>query len=129
MKTFNTQRFAKNTERNGGYSTNHRNQTPDVGYMIGRSDLVDTVIISGAENLATNSRFQHEAKNLMTAVKALNTLQSNDSFYLGSWIHEGKVYLDVSQKISDRAEAMELAVELGELAIWDVRNSQEISVN
>ena len=46
--------------------------------------------------------------------------------YMGTWVHEGKVYLDVSENILDRAEAIRLGVERNQKAIWDVVNETEI---
>jgi hypothetical protein len=40
--------------------------------------------------------------------------------YLGTWLNEGKVYLDVSENIMDRAEAIRLGQERNQLAIYDV---------
>jgi hypothetical protein len=40
--------------------------------------------------------------------------------YLGTWLFEGKVYLDVSENIMDRAEAKRLGQERNQLAIYDV---------
>jgi hypothetical protein len=46
--------------------------------------------------------------------------------YLGTWEHEGKVFLDVSQNIMDRDEAVSLGRSNDQLKIWDVVNQKEI---
>lgn len=51
-----------------------------------------------------------------------------DGFYVGWWTHENKVYFDVSVNIVDRAAALKLASENGELAIYDLDENEEIMV-
>ena len=41
---------------------------------------------------------------------------------------EGQLYLDVSRNVMSQSKAVSLAEENGQLAIWDVKNSQEIPV-
>jgi len=46
--------------------------------------------------------------------------------YLGTWLKDGKIYLDVSENIMDRDEAIRLGQERNQKAIWDVVNQTEI---
>jgi GNAT superfamily N-acetyltransferase len=46
--------------------------------------------------------------------------------YLGTWLNEGKVYLDVSENIQDKAEATKVGRERNQKAIWDVVNLAEV---
>jgi hypothetical protein len=46
--------------------------------------------------------------------------------YLGTWLNEGKVYLDVSENIQDVSAATKVGRERNQKAIWDVVNLQEI---
>lgn len=48
--------------------------------------------------------------------------------HLGTWIHEGKVYIDVSERIGNREDAMRLARERGELAVYDIGTGTTIPV-
>lgn len=48
--------------------------------------------------------------------------------YLGTWIHEGRIHIDVSEWFGDRNHALYLARERGELAIWDCQHGNEISL-
>lgn len=52
---------------------------------------------------------------------------ANNSF--GAWTNQGKVYLDVVVTIPDKIQALELARKNNQLAIWDLRNNQEIQTN
>lgn len=55
---------------------------------------------------------------------------SDPEVYVGGWVDEsdGKVYLDLSVVKSDRGEAMALASEHSQLAIFDLENTQAIDV-
>lgn len=46
--------------------------------------------------------------------------------YLGTWLNGGKIYLDVSQNITSREEAIRIGRERNQKAIWDVVNQVEI---
>ena len=49
-----------------------------------------------------------------------------DDMFLGAWRSDDNVFLDVSQCVSDREEAVFLGAARGQLAIWDVVNAAEI---
>ena len=46
--------------------------------------------------------------------------------YLGTWLNGGKIYLDVSQNMMNREEAIRVGRERNQKAIWDVINQVEI---
>jgi hypothetical protein len=48
--------------------------------------------------------------------------------YIGTWCHEGRVYLDVSDILFDRDEALGLARERGEKAIFEYATGRTIYV-
>lgn len=48
--------------------------------------------------------------------------------HIGTWIDNGVVYLDVSENVADQEEALNLARERGERAIYDIRNGESIFV-
>ena len=50
------------------------------------------------------------------------------SVYLGAWQSDGLVYLDVSECITDRAEALTLAALRVQLAVWDVVKGEEVTI-
>ncbi len=47
---------------------------------------------------------------------------------LGTWVHDGKVYLDVAEVVSTREEALTLGRERGEIAVYDLAASEEVEV-
>lgn len=50
-----------------------------------------------------------------------------DNMFLGAWRSDDNVFLDVSQCVADRDEAVFLGASRGQLAIWDVVNAVEVS--
>lgn len=48
--------------------------------------------------------------------------------YVGTWVHEGNVHIDGSQWVGDREQALELARARGELAVWDCKAGQEVTL-
>jgi hypothetical protein len=55
-------------------------------------------------------------------------LVEDASLSIGTWDHEGKVYLDLSITVSDRETALQLGQRFGQLAIYDLSNGEEIAV-
>ena len=53
-------------------------------------------------------------------------LLADPSNSFGAWSHDGKVYLDVVATTSDKEKAIELGKSNNQLAIWDLKNNQEI---
>ena len=45
---------------------------------------------------------------------------------LGTWLDDGKVYLDIVRTIPDKGEALRIAKDNNELAIFDLLNMEEI---
>ena len=55
-------------------------------------------------------------------------LMSNPALCLGTWINEGIVYLDLSENIKSREQALELGKERGQLAIFNLETFEEVTV-
>jgi hypothetical protein len=84
---------------------------PEYGAVVDAADFLDPV--KGPKILADYMKTHRE------------DLASGKN-YLGTWLNEGKVYLDVSENIQDVAEATKIGRERNQKAIWDVVNLQEI---
>ena len=61
-------------------------------------------------------------KNYLTNDKVINY----DT--LGYWVDNGKIYVDLGFRFSDKSDALKFAQFNGELAIWDNEKNQEIIV-
>ena len=54
---------------------------------------------------------------------------SSPGVYLGAWINDGKVYLDVTRHFYSREVALSHGALNNQLAIWDIANSEELPVS
>src|SRR6185369_2219220 len=54
-------------------------------------------------------------------------LLDNPENSFGAWSHDGKVYLDVVATIPDINKAVELGKQHNQIAIWDLKNGEQIS--
>lgn len=66
-------------------------------------------------------------------VKALRDLSDERGVWtpqraLGTWVSEGKVYIDIVESFPSEEDALYVARERGELAIWDSVDNVEITV-
>ena len=89
----------------------------DTGYMVG--GIVDTVKVSrdlpatGIED--TFCKFQHR---MPTNV--------GDTIYFGTWVDGEVIHIDASERVDNLADAISLARERKELAVWDCANGIDI---
>jgi hypothetical protein len=90
------------------------------GYYVG--GIVPTSVVpvaGGTENLAESlARFANQHRRDIGAVY---------STYIGTWVHEGNVYIDASEWTPTREYAQNIGRERGELAIWDCRSGNEVN--
>jgi hypothetical protein len=49
--------------------------------------------------------------------------------YVGAWVSDGLVHLDVTRVIEDRTEAIELGQRKCQLCIWDIKRAEEVAVS
>lgn len=116
--------FLRSTIVNGGASYNvvTGELNPKVGYM---------VAISGHERIIENVTNEKQLQYLIAdylkdkAIILVSGITDNNKF-IGTWINEGKLYLDVSVNIADKDAAIALAKSSNQLAIWDCENQTEI---
>ena len=84
---------------------------PEFGKVVKELDFFDSV--KGPKIL---SQYMREHKTDLATGKN----------YLGTWVKEGKVFLDVSENIQSKSKATRLGRERDQKAIWDVVNQVEI---
>jgi len=51
---------------------------------------------------------------------------TKQQYFIGAWVHENKLYLDVSIKVDNEAEAKKLAIENNQLAYYDNKKKETI---
>jgi hypothetical protein len=55
-------------------------------------------------------------------------LLSNENNFVGGWIENGIIYLDVSEQIADKRTALNLGVQRNQLAIYDANSGNVINL-
>ena len=101
------------TALNGGVSINADFQQPKAGYLVSFKDglIFDSISTVNVHKLSGFIK-EHLDMNL----------------YFGGWIDQQtkKVYFDLSINVPDKQEAINLAIEKNQLAIWDLNENKEI---
>lgn len=110
------------TQEWGGLSINMVDGSmPTSGYMVAKppefSRIVDEVDFSNPVK---------GPKILSDYMKTHKNDLGNGRNYLGTWLNDSKVYLDVSENIQELFEAIRRGRERNQKAIWDVANLSEI---
>ena len=93
----------------------HGQAVPTSGYMVA---LPDRERVIPASNLNDDSLRDYA-----------NTYRDDlmgDNRFLGGWVNEGDVYLDVSEHMTDRGDALVEGLRRNQKAVWDLDNSNEI---
>lgn len=97
----------------GTYSLN--GEAPTRGYYVGGYTWSMVVSVD---------RFH--PSNVEDFLKANDAILSWTGHYIGWWVHNKRVWLDVSRHYYSRTMALADAQELGELSVWDIANGEEI---
>lgn len=103
-----------------GFSLNaHMQAAPSSGYMVSTTKNTEKVIDLSSLTADDIAEYRAEQANNLTAPNA----------YLGAWVYEGKVYLDVSRHESDLDQAIRLAKANDQLAIYDLATGNSIDTS
>ena len=55
-------------------------------------------------------------------------LMHNPALCVGTWVHEGSVYLDLSENVADLGTALQRGKERNQLAIFNLETFEEVTV-
>ena len=81
------------------------------------------VSLEGAESQVKGDDYQA----IIKAIKEKQTIiKDNKDLYIGLWLDNGIMYVDISINIEDRAEALEFGKKNKQLAIYDLTNNDSI---
>ncbi len=110
-------RIAELTRSQGGATVNLDGTAPDSGFVIA---------VHGHERVVDNDEHLPDAIKKYAEDNAAELSKSGR--HLGTWVNtdDGKVYLDVSEVIDDRLEAVAQMKARGEKAIFDLSHMEEI---
>lgn len=128
LTNLDTNRLAVTTRREGGASQFYDMDMPTSGYVVGRSDLYPTAIFKTTQEKVGTTEHRIETNRAWAAARALSVAGVGE-FCAGWWWEQGDLYIDLSQRIEDKSEALALARKLGELAIYDLATKTVIFVH
>ena len=110
------------TQEWGGLSINMVDGSmPTTGYMVAKPPSFGKIVDAVDFNDPVKG-----PKILSSYMKRHKNDLGNGKNYLGTWLNEGKVYLDVSENIQSKSKATRIGRERNQKAIWDVANLSEI---
>lgn len=115
----NLKQFFTSILANGGgtYSFATGELNPTTGYFVS---------IQGHEKLVDANTF--EQKDLSDFVYANSEELYKENRFIGAWVFEGEVYLDVSTQVTDKAKAIRIGMINNQKAIFDADNSLVINL-
>lgn len=112
-------------QNNGAsYNLHTRTLNPDAGYMVaipGFESIVDIPV--------DLNKFQDEVTAYCINKDMWNKIATNpDNIYLGFWLHEGKLYIDLTENIIDKDDAILAGNERNQIAIYDCYERHDIRI-
>lgn len=114
------QNFYAETMINGGCSYNLETGefNPNEGYFVS---------LPNKELKVSIERFNPEiVRNFI--MSNIEILTNVPDMFVGSWVDDGKVYLDVSQKIFSKEDALRKGILANQLAIYDANKGEVINL-
>lgn len=104
--------------KNGGVTFNLEGKAPEKGYMVS---------IVGQEIVIPELDYVYE--NLEDYInERISLLNSMSNLYVGVWYHKGHYYIDLSENILGKAEALKQGILRSQKAIWNVTEGSEIAL-
>jgi hypothetical protein len=106
-----------NASKNKGitYDLNHNTFNPNYGYSVSMKGCeVKSLVLT--------------ARLLADYIKMHSYLLSQDNNFLGIWADGGKWYLDVTNVVLDKQDAIKLGIANEQLAIFDNKNKVAINI-
>lgn len=103
--------------RDNGFSLDAKHETPKGGYMVAVKGF------EGVFSIENIKEIESYCKELRSKLK--------DNQYVGGWLNteNGKAYIDVSENIMSKEQAIFEGRARKEIAIWDVLAFDEIRLN
>lgn len=111
--------MVEDTLKDGGLTIKpFQNEKPTSGYMVALEGFELKVPVSEFFTGVVADYIGEHAQKLM----------SNPALCVGTWLHEGLVYLDLSENIASREQAMALGKERGQIAIFNLETFEEVAI-
>lgn len=100
--------------KNGGFSLSPEGEAPKAGYMVSVQDIL---------KMPLDLWLQLEDQ---ASIDDYSKIASEVNGYIGCWIDDGNVYMDISTNIQDKNEALKVARINDQLAIYDIASNESI---
>ncbi len=115
----NLKQFIADTLKNNGatYNLNTGEINPSEGFFVGLNGMGETVGIDKPIN-GVIQKFVLENSNLL----------SNREFFVGSWIEDDKLFLDIVVKVDDKQAAIDIGKDNKQIAIYDANKKEVITL-
>lgn len=96
---------------------------PEHGKIIDQAEARELYGVKGGDNWGARLEV---ASWVLDMIPVVDSHATPITLTLGSWRHEGKLYLDLGQVYADRDAAIAAGIERNQIAIWDVAKGEEI---
>jgi hypothetical protein len=111
-------------EKSGGSSRNRNGKAPGDGFMVGGVAKEYTITVD-----FDSMQSREQASYAILAYLAHNEdLLWDRERYIGAWLDDGTLYLDISERYSSEGTAHAVAAERNELAYYDVIAERSVFV-
>lgn len=118
------------TKLNGGVTIRARRDgsiaLPESGFAVGAFKSRERIVDAKAFSIGTLRDYLAENSDILDDTAGI--WDDQHAPHVGTWEHDGKVYLDISLVCRDVSEALRIAREHNELAIFDLGAKREIAV-
>lgn len=104
--------------KNGGVTFNLEGKAPEKGYMVS---------IVGQEIVIPETQYSSDILDGYVNDK-MAVLNSMSNLYVGVWYHKGNYYIDLSENILNKADALKQGILRSQKAIWNVTEGREIAL-
>ena len=112
-------KMIKEMIKNGGATldVNYNNFNASAGYMVSIKGHEKRININDIENIKKE------------IVKKMELVKNKKGYYIGLWVDNGLMFIDISKHIIKYARALEVARNNKQLAIYDLKNDKSIYLN
>lgn len=117
--------FSKSILANGGASYNllTGELNPNDGFMVAIQAHEETIENNYADGLQYNI-----ATYIKSKAHILCSGISGNNYFIGAWVDNNKLYLDVSIKVATESDAKQLAINNNQLAYFDNNTKESIYI-
>ena len=113
------------TSNGASYNLHHGILNPESGFMVALAKFEK--IYPGPAN---KEELQDYVIDYIFSNKHVwNMIKENpDTLFIGFWIHNDQLYVDLAENVSDYGTAMALAIDRYQIAFYDCKNKMDVKI-